>query len=314
MLFGEEQKIVGTGDRSLHNSIPPELLERFDPVFVDYYNKYNVGRVYRNEVPIEEFRKNPAKYSPVYGRAAGPDIYRITEEKCPVKGREIGVRIFEPAPIIVDGCAKKRGAYINLHRGRWVVGSLLTDHGYCKQRVHGVQGDLEAFNWIRQEKANEFNLDPDRFAIGGPSAGGHLAAVIAHLCRDNKIPLRLQVLCVPMVDIQSAITPEGKFDWENCPYYSYREMELSAGMTTARVQYFINNSWGLPPALVFTAEMDPLRDEGEAYAEKLRQAGCEVYFTRVKAAPHSFVVLDGVLESGKRFNARVIEALKMYLA
>jgi acetyl esterase/lipase len=131
----------------LHNSIPKELLPRFDPVYVEYYNKNNAGRLHTHEVPIEEYRKNPAEYATSYGRAAGPDIYRITEQKCPVEGGEITVRIFEPAPIQnADGTSKKRAAYINFHGGGWVFGDLSKDHDFCKGIVDALEGDLVAFD------------------------------------------------------------------------------------------------------------------------------------------------------------------------
>lgn len=131
----------------LHNSIPAELLPRFDPVYVEYYNKYNAGRLHTHEVPIEEFRKNPAKYLISYGRTPGPDVFRITEQKCPVEGGEISVRIFEPAPKEDEnGNPKKRGAYVNFHGGGWVFGNLTVDHDFCKRIVHGLEGDVVAFD------------------------------------------------------------------------------------------------------------------------------------------------------------------------
>lgn len=131
----------------LHNSIPSELLPRFDPVYVEHYNKYNAGRLHTHEVPIEEFRKNPAKYAIVYGRAQGPDIFRITEQKCPVEGGEITIRIFEPAPKLDEhGKAKKRAAYVNFHGGGWVFGDLSVDHDFCKTLVDGLDGQLVAFD------------------------------------------------------------------------------------------------------------------------------------------------------------------------
>lgn len=96
----------------------------------------------------------------------------------------------------------------------------------------------------------EFNLDPDRFAVGGASAGGHLAAVLAHLCRDAGIPLRLQILTVPVCDMHSTFTPEGVFDRKNCPYDSYREMEFAPVLPAARMAYFHRHFLGMPrPAL-----------------------------------------------------------------
>lgn len=131
----------------LHNGIPPELLPRFDPVYVEHYNKYNAGRLHTHEVPIEEFRKNPAKFVTAYGRAVGPDVFRITQQKIPVEGGEIAVRVFEP-PAIHDeqGNSKKRAAYVNFHGGGWVFGDLSVDHDFCKQLVHGLDGHLVAFD------------------------------------------------------------------------------------------------------------------------------------------------------------------------
>ncbi|RAK96903.1 alpha/beta hydrolase [Aspergillus ibericus CBS 121593] len=344
----------------LHNSIPPELLSRFDPVYVEHYNKYNAGRLHTHEVPIEEFRKNPAKYAISYGRALGPDVFRITEQKCPVQGGEITVRIFEPTPIMDENSkAKKRAAYVNFHGGGWVFGDLSKDHDFCKRVVDSLDGNLvafdvdyrlapehkypipvddcwTAFNWIRSQKAEEFNLDPNRMAVGGSSAGGHLSAVVAHLCRDASIPLRLQVLNVPVCDLLRAFTPDGEFDRENCPYASYQEMEFTAILPVARMAYFHRHFLGVPrpasseedwkispmmapdfsglaPALIFTAEMDPLRDEGEVYAAKLRAAGCQVELVCMAGAPHTFSLLDGILESGRQYSEKVIRTMRTEL-
>lgn len=95
-------------------------------------------------------------------------------------------------------------------------------------------------------KAEEFNIDPNRFTVGGASAGGHLAAVIAHLCRDAGIPLRLQILTVPVCDLHNAFTPDGQFDRENCPYESYREMEFAPALPAARMAYFHRHFLGVP--------------------------------------------------------------------
>ncbi|RAH42672.1 alpha/beta hydrolase [Aspergillus brunneoviolaceus CBS 621.78] len=344
----------------LHNSIPPELLSRFDPIFVENHNKYNAGRLHTHEVPIEEFRRNPAKYAISYGRASGPNIYRISEQKCPVQGGEIRVRIFEPETVVDEhGKIQKRAAYINFHGGGWVFGDLSKDHDFCKRVVDGLEGQLVAFdvdyrlapehqypapvddcwtaiNWVRS-RAEEFNIDLDRMAVGGMSAGGHLAAVMAHLCRDARIPLRLQVLNVPVCDLHSPFKPDGTFDRDGCPYESYKEMEFTVPLPVARMSYFHRHFLGVPrpatseedwkispilapnfaglaPALVFTAEMDPLRDEGEVYAAKLKAAGCSVELMQMKGAPHTFALLDGILDSGRVYNEKVIEGLKAVVA
>jgi hypothetical protein len=131
----------------LHNSIPPELVHRFDPVFIKYYNQHNAGRLQIHEIHIEEYRKNPLRYVIAYGRDRGPDIYRITQQSCPVDGGSISIRIFEPVRARDDnGKVKRRGAYVNFHGGGWVFGDLSTDHDFCKRIVHGLKGELVAFD------------------------------------------------------------------------------------------------------------------------------------------------------------------------
>ncbi|KAK2744122.1 hypothetical protein FQN57_004382 [Myotisia sp. PD_48] len=345
----------GTAFQPLLNSIPDTLLPRFDPSYVKHYYQHNVGRYHTHQVPIEDFRADPSKFLIGYGQLPSPDVYSITEEKCAVKGGEITIRIFQMAPIKdAEGKPKKRGAYINFHGGGWVFGGLFSDHHLLKKFVHGVGGDIvcfdvdyrlapeykyptgiddcwTAFNWVRS-KADEYNLDVSRLAVGGASAGGHLSAVVAHMCRDNGYPLALQLLIVPVTDMHNSFTPEGVFDPKNTPYESYREMEHTAALPAARMAYFhrhwlgnprpersaedwkispilATNFTGLAPAFVWTAEMDPLRDEGEAYAAKLRAAGVPTEHIRVPGCPHTFGHLDEILDGGKLFVSKNIEVL-----
>jgi acetyl esterase/lipase len=131
----------------LHNSIPEELLHRFDPDYIMFYYKNNAGRLHTHEVPIEEFRKSPARYTISYGREHGPDVYCISEQKCPVQGGEITIRVFEPAPKKdAQGQPKKRAAYVNFHGGGWVFGGLNVDHDFCKRIVHDLDEELVAFD------------------------------------------------------------------------------------------------------------------------------------------------------------------------
>lgn len=131
----------------LHNSLPDRIASRLDPAFLENYNKYNVGRLNNHEVPIEEYRQNPLKYIIAWGRLKGPDPWRVTTQKCPVDGGEINIRIYEPAPLLdSNGQPKKRAAYVNYHGGGWVFGNLLVDADFCKQLVHGLEGDLVVFD------------------------------------------------------------------------------------------------------------------------------------------------------------------------
>jgi acetyl esterase/lipase len=187
---------------------------------------------------------------------------------------------------------------------------------------------------IRDHKEKEFNLDLSRIAVGGCSAGGHLSAVVAHMCRDASIPLAFQLLSVPVCDMH-VFTSTGQLRPDQ-PYPSYREMKFTQPLPMERMSYFhdaflgnprpkeLDDDWrvspmlaksfkGLAPALVITAEMDPLRDEGEAYARKMNEAGSKAEVVRIKGAPHIVMLLDGILEGGKEYNGVVVRALKKAL-
>jgi acetyl esterase/lipase len=151
------------------------------------------------------------------------------------------------------------------------------------------------------------------------------------MCRDASIPLAFQLLAVPVCDMH-VFDSSGKLRPDQ-PYESYREMEFTQPLPAERMSYFakaflgnprpkdLDDDWkvspmlaknfkGLAPALVITAEMDPLRDEGEAYAKKMNEAGTKAEVYRIKGAPHIVMQLDGILESGKEFNRVVVKALR----
>jgi acetyl esterase/lipase len=160
----------------LWNTIPDNLVDRFDPVYVEFYNKYNVGRPHSHQVPIEAYRANPSKYAIQYGRADGGEVFRVTEQKCPVKGGEISIRIFEPGPIEQD--IPLRPAYVNFHGGGWVFGNLASDDPFCRRicrEVNCVCFDVEyrvapefkhptqvedawsALKWVSRRRVHYFN-------------------------------------------------------------------------------------------------------------------------------------------------------------
>jgi acetyl esterase/lipase len=121
--------------KPLLNSIPDNLIPRFEPAFVEYYNKYSAGRLATHQVPIEDFRADPARYMISYGRQLiEQGKLKITEQKCPVDGAEITVRIFQPDTEVWG--SKPRPTYVNFHGGGWVFGGLFTDNDFCKRLSH----------------------------------------------------------------------------------------------------------------------------------------------------------------------------------
>ncbi|OAL36305.1 hypothetical protein AYO20_04463 [Fonsecaea nubica] len=359
-------------EKPLLNSIPPHLIPRLDPVFVEYYQKYSAGRLATHQVPIAEYRAHPEKYTISYGRELVPGTgVKFADLRCPVEQGEITVRVYESDSRSSTTRQGPRPVYINFHGGGWVFGGLSVDFDLCKRIVRSldcvifdvdyrlspeykypipVDDCIAAVHWIRNTLKETYNLDLSRVVVGGCSAGGHLCAVVAQVCRDQGIPLALQILTVPIVDLD-VFSPHGSLR-EDQPYPSYTDLAETQPLPLERMEWFhrhflgsprprhLARDWkvspihapnlkGLAPALVLTAEMDVLRDQGEAYAARMREAGCEVQIIRFKGAPHTFMQLDGefltrllltlsdaetfakaILDSGKQYNAVVLEVLK----
>jgi acetyl esterase len=172
-----------------------------------------------------------------------------------------------------------------------------------------------ATTWVA-DNAAAIGGDPGRIAVGGDSAGGNLATVVALMARDRGAPsLVYQVLMYPLTGYA--------FDAA-----SYRDNASGYFLTTDDVRWCMdlylrsdadadnayasplraNDLGGLPPALVITAEFDPLRDEGEAYATRLREAGVPVVCTRYDGMIHGFLSMP--LEKGRKARQEVAAGLR----
>jgi acetyl esterase len=167
--------------------------------------------------------------------------------------------------------------------------------------------------------AAELNADPDRLVVAGESAGGNLAAVTALRLRDEGGPRPWgQLLIYPVTDYHTPPTP------------SYLANANGYLLTRAMMVWFwghyLNNAGeanhphasplrapdlsGLPPALVITAEFDPLRDEGERYAQRLQQAGVPTQLSRYDGMIHGFLLLSELFEEGRQAMEEAILWLK----
>ena len=215
---------------------------------------------------------------------------------------------------------------IYFHGGGWVIGDLDTHDGLCRAlaaesraavlsvayrlapehpfpaALHDV---VAATGWIAAHAA-DLGCDPQRVAIAGDSAGAGLATVVAQL---GLVPLRYQLLIYPVTDAR-------------CTSASYDEFLDGPGLTRAGMEWFIGHylSGGgsaddprvspllagdqalanVPPGLIITAELDPLRDEGEAYAARLNAAGVATSLIRYGGMYHGFmsVAADLLTDSG----------------
>jgi acetyl esterase len=206
-------------------------------------------------------------------------------------------------------------ALIWLHGGGWTIGSLdshdrlcrtlaarsactVVSVGYRLAPEHPYPAAVDDAWRATEWASHEFPA----LAIGGDSAGGHLAAVVALRARDHGLPLALQVLVYPATDggldtasygehanVPNLTAQVMRWFWDQfCPAARRTEPEVS--VLRAR------DLQGVAPALVLTAEYDVLRDEGEAYARRLHEAGVPVMLTRYDGQIHGFLRLPAVID------------------
>ena len=254
-------------------------------------------------------------------QATPEPVARVDDRTIPGPAGAIPVRVYWPSAD--DGLP----VLVFVHGGGWVIGNVDTHDMVCRAVANragcmvvsvdyrlapeacfpGAAEDCYAATaWVAGH-ARELGADGSRLAIGGDSAGGNLTAAVALMARDRGgPPLRFQWLIYPVAG------PD--FETE-----SYRQCAEGYGLTRADMIWFwdhyvpnaadrqnpyvtplaAEDLRGLPPALVITAEYDPLRDEGEALAERLRAAGVPTTLKRYDGQIHGFVSNFTVMEQGR---------------
>ncbi|WP_440713092.1 alpha/beta hydrolase [Gordonia sp. FQ] len=281
-----------------------------------------------NEMSVDDAR---ATYRAVVEQCGLPpeEVAEIAEHRVAGPHGDVPVRVYTP---------KGSGLFpvlVYLHGGGWVIGDPDVVHGPCTvfaNRAHAVvvsvdyrmgpedpfpaavDDSIAVLDWVR-ERAAELNIDQDRIAVAGDSAGGNLAAVVALDARDRGIPLVGQVLIYPAVD----------FDLETD---SMRENGDGYFLTLDLLKWFVERyapdptDWraapmaaadvsGVAPAYVVTAEFDPLRDGGEAYVTRLSEAGVPVIHRRYDGQIHGFAAnLAGVMDEGRAAVESIAEHLR----
>src|SRR6266851_937263 len=183
-----------------------------------------------------------------------------------------------------------------------------------------IDDAVAAFRWLAAE-AIAFGIDAARIVIAGDSAGGTIAAVAARLLRDEARPPCLQWLIYPATDLAMR-SPSYKSCGEGF-------LLTHAGMTWFRGHYLndlsetddprasplhANDLSGLPPALIYTAGFDPLRDEGQAYAERLSAAGVKTIHREFDSLIHGFAGMRGALQAAARAMDDMVAGLRHELA
>lgn len=169
-----------------------------------------------------------------------------------------------------------------------------------------VHDAYAATKWV-VDHAADLGGDPSRVGVGGDSAGGNLSAVVALLARDRGGPaLAYQLLIYPATDgamntLSMRENSEGYLLTRRDVVWAYNHYlsEVGDKLNPLVSPLLAADHSGLPAAIIVTAEFDPLRDEGEAYGEKLRQGGVPVKVRRYDGMIHGFLSLSGVVTRGQ---------------
>lgn len=269
---------------------------------------------------------------------AGPPqpVHQIVNRTLPGPGGPIRVRVYVPTD------EPSLPALVYFHGGGWVRGSLETADVLCRALANGagcvvvsvdyrvapehvfptaVEDAIAATRWVA-DNAAELGVDPRRVAVGGDSAGGTLAAAVALELRDaGGPPLVYQLMIYPVTDFNLdtesyLANAEGyvltraamRFYWQ-----TYLADPSQADDQRASPLRAASHA-GLPPALIITAEFDPLRDEGRAYASRLQAAGTFAELRDYAGMVHGFVASAGVIDIGKQAVQDAAAALRAAFA
>lgn len=264
--------------------------------------------------------------------ALSPKPPQLAEAKLLVFDRQVAVRAYRP---VLD---ETLSALLFFHGGGWTIGDLDTHDVVCRQLAiaarcavfsvdyrlapeypfpAAVEDCFFATEYVHRN-AQALNVDPGRIAVGGDSAGGNLAAVVALMARDKSgPPLVYQLLIYPATD-------------QRCEFASHERNAEGYLLTSDAIRFFRGGylpdreywtDWraspllaashaNLPPAFVLTAGYDPLVDEGRAYAERLAKAGVEVLYKEYSDMVHGFVLFGGVLDTANLALAQCAEQLR----
>ena len=290
-------------------------------------------------MPLERYRAEQAKSARIAG---GEPIAVGTVRDLTVDGAEGALRARHYAPVVELHSSHPRPLLVYFHGGGFVFGDLDTHDAPCRyicrySGVHVLAVDYRlapehrfpaapldafaAFSWAKKHAAS-LGADPDRVGVGGDSAGGNLAAVVSLMAREaGEVLPACQLLVYPPVDRRSHwpsvdsfgegfFLTKSSIDWFDEQY----GMHDAEGSPDWRRNPLVASSHaGLPPTYVATAGFDPLRDEGEAYADALARAGTPVSLRRFPEQLHGFVNMVGISRTARDAVLEMAGALRVLL-
>ena len=260
-------------------------------------------------------------------------IGRVEDRELNARGAPLTVRIYTPC----DADASPLPCIVYFHGGTGVFCGIATHDGLCRLlanssgcRVisvgyrlapeHPFPAAIDDAAWVTRwiaEHASELDVDPERLVVAGDSAGGTIAAVICQLAARADAPrIALQVLLCPVTDL--AEESESRRTLATGYFIERSTLEWAKGVYCAganladpRISPLRASSFaGLPPAHIHTAEFDPMRDEGEAYANALAAAGVPVHYTCHTGLIHHFYCMAGAIPRARTVLMSVGDAIR----
>jgi acetyl esterase len=310
-------------------------------VFTTVLDRLPRGSILDMDLPqIQRARRSVAPTVPPYSWVTGRVARSVTigtDALAARDGASLPVRVYRPAR-----ATGPLPTVVFFHGGGWVLGSprmydplcsfLAAEVGAVVLNVdyrmapehRAPTAALDCVDAVRQVAAHggRWGSDPSRIAVAGDSAGGNLAAVVCQVVRDEGGPrIASQALLYPGTD--ATMSQPSIRQHADAPVLTRRKIEvflqhyrgpdgLSPRDPLLSPLWAADHS-GLPPALVQTADLDPLRDEGALYAERLSAAGVPVRLTNYLGAPHGFASFPGATHIGAQARAELVTELRRHL-
>lgn len=266
------------------------------------------------------------------------EVGRVEDHEVAGAAGAIPVRVYHAA----QASASPAPVFYYIHGGGWVIMDLDSHDPVCRAFANGLGATVVAVHYRRAPEArfpaavedcyavlqwiaaesDTLGIDPTRLAVGGDSAGANLAAAMTFLTRERGGPsIAAQALHCPVTDhgFETASyreNAEGYFltrelmEW----FWGHYLADEADGANPLASPLREENLSGLPPVLVQTAEFDPLRDEGAAYARRLDAAGVETTYSLIPGVVHDPWLMMGVVPKGKASHDDAVAFLKKYLA
>jgi acetyl esterase len=260
-------------------------------------------------------------------------VHEVADLTIAGPGGDLPLRLYRPAS------ERPLPALLYFFGGGWVLGTIDTADGVARSLANSsgalvivvgyrlapehpfpaaIDDCYAALRWAAGH-AGEIGADPARLAVGGDSAGGNLAAAVTLLARADGPALAGQLLVYPntdqLADDESMRAADDPFlfnrhsvAWYHRHYLSHPGDAANPLASPLRAESLA----GLPPALVITAEYDPLRDQGEAYARRLADAGVQVELSRYPGMAHGFFTMAGTVDASRDAIAQAAAQLRTW--